>query len=327
MTTETPDDPGPSAQPRIGRGTIMAAAAVGAALIATAAIVVPWAVGSLEKSSDADSLQVRSDPATGDGAVLADAAMADLPVVGAPYEFEMPDDYVPAHWRIPLDSPFETFPLAIGFSERGSAQCSEEQESWLREHAQVQDDWMTGVVLHNDASTGGAISLTNLRYVAEARDAEPWIPFTCPVPAAGGPSGQGISLPVDGSPAVWGEDGYGEPVEVPGSPVTINLEPGEILYSYLSETGGSAVDRIGDVIADLADGSGSVIVFENLRADRERVVGFEIGYLPDDPENRLRCAMTDEAGPPPNFWIAYDHFTPCTPDEAADLLRAAAAAS
>ncbi len=84
-----------------------------------------------------------------------------------------------------------------------------------------------------------------------------------------------IMLPMNGSPAVWGE-AYG-PVgtrQPEGSPVTLNLATGENLWLVIErEDGvGSQLQYEGRILADLADG-GTVVLADGVTYERQPIPG------------------------------------------------------
>ena len=115
-----------------------------------------------------------------------------------------------------------------------------------------------------------------------------------------------------------------------GSPVTLNLSPGEV--SVITLTRDESVDLLrryeGRFIADVLDGSNrTVVLAENVTFRQERVPAFMISIEnePGSPDfQMLVCTTADPDSLRNDGSYASSTSIPCTPLEAAEHLRLAA---
>ena len=170
----------------------------------------------------------------------------------------------------------------------------------------------------------------NIRFVGEEIETVPLVSFQCPVGGRGSAGGQQpLLIRVTGEEALYGEavGVEGEDVQPVGSPVTLNLAPGEV--SVITLTRDDSVDTQrryeGRFVADIVDGSGeSLILAEDVAFRRAPVSGYYVGYESGARSNIFECAS-------PTFSTEFSSYdaTPlaraCTLGEAAAVLREAAA--
>lgn len=320
MTIDDRTGPGSSAKPPTSKRTIAAVFAVTATVIAAAAIIVPWAMAANEATSSSDTLEVRDDSKT---EPVVSSPFANALLIGEDHESV---DFEPdTHWRVPVSAPLSTLPLE---ADMVNLRCSDAQFAWLGEHAVYIDSPLNKVTLRNSATGGGAISIENIRFAGEPVEGEAWVQFSCPAGGIGGGDDQPVLIPVDGSPAVWGAGHFADEDEWSvGSPVTINLEPGQAYVGNFVENGGIDVDQRGPVVGELADGSGTVVLIEDLRVDRPRIPGFALGWRWIGAEYVFACTIPDPAGGMDDWGRPLTIAEPCTPAEGEELLRAAADAA
>lgn len=142
------------------------------------------------RSSSAETLVVQEAPtslAQSEPAEAEEETQEQFRVVGVA-QLQTADQVLYAgSWRIPVDAPIETFPLELTPGPNGYVQsCSAEQLAWLTEYAtpvempggDLSSDFRT--VVRNDATSGSALSLGNLRFEGVEASADPVIAFECP---------------------------------------------------------------------------------------------------------------------------------------------------
>lgn len=314
-------EPGPKKVWRYVAGAV----AVTGTLAAAAALVVPLLVDRGEKETAPETLTVRHS-----GSAPEEGSDGDY---GAPLG-TLESEYRDGYWMVPLSAPIETFPAEPYFLGTGQLLCSEEQSEWLKTYGTRLEiypwETQTGEVslrLANEATSGGALSLNNVRFEVEEEYQEGWVRFECPLgDRGGGTLGQSLLLSAQGGPAIFGEpdpDWYWpEELEPEGTPVTLNLDPGEAMHYHFELPMGSALNTsyVGRILADLADGSGTTVALAD-----PVVFGptgppqFTMGYV-QGARPTLLCGETDSAVRSDD----YEHFDgPCTPQEAAARARAA----
>ena len=294
------------------------------------------------RSSSAETLVVQEAPtslAQSGPAEAEEETQEQFRVVGVA-QLQTADQILYAgSWRIPVDAPIETFPLELTPGPNGYVQsCSDEQLAWLTEYAtpvempggDLSSDFRT--VVRNDATAGSALSLGNLRFEGVEASADPVIAFECPGGGVGGGGAQGIALNVDGSPAVSVADqfGYGFQDIPEGAPATINLQPGEelnvmILRDDLVDTSRQYEGRL---LADVLDGSGeTVVLYDNMLFARTPEPGYFVGYSKSAEFAGSFVCRNGEGVTRDTPWQEYPSPYYCTLEEAAALLRNAAASS
>ncbi len=184
---------------------VAGAVAVAGTLAAAAALVVPLLVDRGEKETAPETLTVRhSGSASGEG------SDGDY---GAPLGTLEPE-YGDGSWMVPLSAPIETFPDEPHFlAGTGQVFCSEEQGEWLKTHGTYLEsnswDTQAGEVslrLGNEAISGGALSLNNVRFEVGEEYQEGLVRFEFPSgDRGGGTLGQSLLLSAQGGPAIFGE--------------------------------------------------------------------------------------------------------------------------
>ena len=313
--------PGAPSRRRIQRPLVIAASAA-ATIIAAAAIIVPWAVGADDPRTSADTVEVRGDAESLQGVDQADALLGAF-VVGDPYE----EHSGTWRWRLPVSAPLATLPEEPDFAD---SRCSDAQLEWLREHALPVDGRWNFQTIRNSAVHGGAISIENIRFLGVSEEAgEPWVHFSCPSRGIGDGQPPPVWVPVDGSPAIWGESpDAGWETYPAGAPVIITLQPGETFTNNFVETGVLDADLRGPIVGDLGDGSGSVVIIEEVRVDRQPIPGFRIGWdrWAAGGVTDLQCATPDPSGAV-EFGRLVMIEQSCTLGEAEALLRQAASST
>jgi hypothetical protein len=294
--------------------------------------VIPLVVDANEKETSADSLDVR--PSTGaDAPPAAAKPVAVFELIG---ELEgRVFEQTPESWAIPVSAPLESFPTSVASTQSGIS-CSDDQVAWLTAHAVPLDDWHPTLspsksrsgefllTLRNDATTGGALALGNIRFDGAEVDSEALAWFSCPRTGKGAqPNPQTIELDTTGAPAVWSEPvgneaGASQPA---GTPAVINLSPGEILPLRVlrAESVDTQREYSGRFLADLLDGRGeTVILSESVTFHRETLPGFWFGWGYTFDPDQLLCG--------PTRGDSYSEYTvPCTLPEAIAKFRELAA--
>lgn len=321
----------PEPRPRKLLKPLGIAAAIVLPLITAVSITVPVLASLGERQSSPETLQVSS----------ASDPFADAEVIGEEttnrYERYDPSRYQ-MDWRIPTDAPIETFPLELKHNlEFGWYECSPQQLEWLSEHAEpfsiFSPERSFDITVHNSASTGASLPIGNIRFVGEEVDSTPWLYFECPGGGRGATGGvQLLLIGVDGEEALYGEPvaASGDDVMPEGSPVTLNLAPGEV--SVITLTRDESVDMLrryeGRFIADVLDGSNrTVVLAEHVTFRQERVPTFMIS-IENDPNSsnfqKLECTTADPDSLQESGIYSRTNSLPCTPQEAAEHLRLAA---
>ena len=352
-TQPTPGSVTPGAQPtqnqrgRRRRRILGIAAAAVVAIVGVAEFLVPAIINAGRQSTSADTIEVRTTssgpasaaspaPSATQGRVteksdpLADAAVLGGVTLGP--EMTDPLEYVTT-WLLPVSAPFSTFPEAPD----GSAECSSEQLRWLEKHATRDnffDDSVT-IAVRNRADVGGALSLENVRFEGDEVATEAWIRFHCP-DASGGATSQTLMVDMDGSPAVWGSEGdvgpewgegaawgdtRGEDFMPVGALATINLGPGQLAQIQLNRTGSADRQRsyAGRILADLADGSETVVLAEGVEFLRDPLPGYRVEVPWDDSDGALSCLVPEDSRID-EYGMERGQGTPCTVADAAALL-------
>lgn len=293
-------------------------------LIAVAAFLVPVIVERGEKATSADTLAVRN---TTLGAIGAKSEE-----YGAPLGTVQLPELKEGAWAVPLSAPIDTFPGALEEHVGGQMLCSAEQFEWLEAFATPLTGAEMGAPaislrIANEATTGGMLSLSNVRFEADGQYQDGWVQLYCPAGDRGpGTSSQPVLLVPNGESAVFGEGDpywpYPDELVPAGTPVTINLGPGEIMHYRLGLTPDTSLNGVytGRIVADLADGSGTTV---------ELVGGVTLG--PGGPpqfamgfssEGTLLCS---EIGAMNSADLDSRPEVPCPPEEAARRFDTAAA--
>lgn len=333
-----PGDPtgGPSALHR--KSVVRTAFAVFASGIAVLAVAIPIILSNSGEETSAETLVVEPErlQETGDapeaeqaveselGAEPGDneiviAAEADTPIGEfVPFDSQLRETGQPVletSWLIPISMDLSGYPFA------DEEYCGLEQARWLRAHGAlaISDQFAWEVDVLNEAASGGAISLTNIRFEGELQPAEPTVYMYCGPENIGGESGgiQPIDLRVDGSPAVFGStELVFEPSDllgVEGEIATVNVSPGQLrrISLRLYESHWSlepATEYRGALVADmLSPEEKRVILVEEISQHGRGVTDFRLRLA-----DYARCSYPE--GEP----------FECTVAEAQDLLREAA---
>ena len=294
------------------------AAAIALPLITAVTVTITVLANMNERASSASSLEAQSERASADPFV-------DAAVIGA-----VEEDGWQNMVLLPLDAPLSEFPVPAGVEESWGTDypCGDEQFDWLAEHGErynpdAPQNTFT-VTLRNTATSSGSLALGNIRFVGEEFEEQPRYSFVCNWGGRGaGTLSQMLVVGAEGEEAV-----YSEPVnasgaeEMPaGSPVTLNLAPGEVLVVTL--TRGDWVDPQksyrGRFVADVQDGSGeTVVIAEDIVFHRDPLDGFTLYYgAMGTPDGVFYCAREG---------TSKNSGDPCTLEEAARYAREAAAA-
>ena len=254
----------------------------------------------------------------------------------------------PVSWRIPITASIEDFPIQIEPSPGAEFEsgCNEAELNWLRENAIPAGHPMDNgdpartfnIAIRNEATSGGSLSLRNIRFEgSETHAAPPTIFFQCPILGNGALGSQELLINVTGEPAVYGEvldfSANGKPQFPEGTPVTLNLEPGENLAIILTRD--DAVDTQkqyeGRFLADVVGTDETVILADNVEFTRAVLPGYFIGFNGGAGRTTdFVCRDGEKWGSMSvhEYWKAHprdlqDTYEPCTIKEAADLMRRA----
>lgn len=287
--------------------------AIAVPTVTVLAIVITAVAALGERQSSVENLSVRG---AGSAETPADAALPveEYETIGAqdPYWFESNADRFSDQWLIPASAPIQSFP------EEPKAQqnfylCSDAQLAWLREHAQqTSGSWSHfRLTLHSSATSGGALSLNNIRFDGAETPSEPLIHFQCPQGGKGSHEGQIMYITADGTPARWGPE-KGTDAKPEGSPVTLNIAPGEASALQLVRAPEVDTQRLyeGRFLADVVETGKTVVLAGDISFRREMAPGYFFGYgWNNDPQ--LYCETPGSER------------TPCSIGEAAEVLRAA----
>lgn len=300
---------------------VTAVAAVAVPVITVASVAIPLLASLGETESSAETVEVRGEPAASEEV---EAEAEPIGEIDPPHEGDI-------DWLIPVSAPIETFPLDAAPGPDGYTEsCSEAELDWLEKHASrgtARQSSSFSLTLHNASTEGASMPLGNIRFEGEEVPSEAIIPFECPAGGRGASGGgQPLLIGVGGEEARYGEavGAYGEDVMPEGSPVTLNLSPGEATGVTLVRDEG--VDRQrryeGRFLADVVDGSGATVVLaEDVVFSRDAVDGFYVGYRPGNLSDEFVCkspAFSTEL----DQW-GYPRYEPCTLAEAAEVLREA----
>lgn len=234
-------------------------------------------------------------------------------------------------WQIPISAPLETFPGDLE-SRDGYMSCGEKQYTWLEEHARENkwDGWgKFTLTLQNDATSGGSVTLTNIRFEGEEVASEAVVAFVCPVAGMGSRTEQQILINTSGESAKWGPEKDTEGARPEGSPVSLFLAPGEALPLELVRAPEVDTQReyAGRFVAEIvSEAEETVVIASNALFHREVVPGYKIAY---DMDGNLECSipLTGPRFEGDKVWQDTSDTTPCTLSEAADLLKQAKEAS
>lgn len=302
------------ARPKPGpRKRLLAIGAVVAPIITVAAVVIPLTASMTERQTSDAALQV-SDDAKPTHETIGSVADSDKEFVSM---------------LLPTDAPITGFPLA---EDGESSYCTDEQLGWLIANGVVPMGYEGYVgrnsltlTLRNTASTGGALSLSDLRFEGEeVNDVPFYISFSCPFSGGATGGGQLALLSSNGAAAVYTDGVYNEALlsedrQPPGSPVTVNLDPGEVTDLKLVRDRATKPTKMftGRVMAESSTGA-TVILADSVTLHPFPVDGFQIRYSRSD--DTLSCKQQ------PNDPETYE-FAPCTVAEAETYMRQAAEAA
>ncbi|WP_217132251.1 hypothetical protein [Leucobacter chinensis] len=311
------------------------------ATLATVGVVIAGASVALDLADRSTRVESRSETLAVEAAAPADP-YADAIVVGEIERPERPSHSNPIDWKVPVDAPFETFPtnfIQPESSESVWLECSDEQFAWLKEHAEpfdsMSDSNAFNLSLRNSANTGGSLPLGNLRFEGTEAESVAWVALECSIGGRGAAGGaQPMYIDIDGSEAVYGEvlSSYAEDAQPEGSPVTVNLAPGEITELVLTRDRNVNTQRTytGRFLADVLDGSDDTVILANdVVFQRQRVLGYKIHYIGVDyaPEGEAGSMLCIRPVGEPNEQGFFDESdrSACSTAEVAEMLAEAAA--
>lgn len=311
------------------------------ATLATVGVVIGGASVALDLADRSTRVESRSETLAVEAAAPADP-YADAIVVGELESQETPSHARPIDWKVPVDAPFETFPTNFVQSEHSESvwlECSDEQFAWLEEHAKpfdsMSDSNAFNLTLRNSANTGGSLPLGNLRFEGAETESVAWVALECSIGGRGAAGGmQPMYIDIDGTEAVYGEvlSSYAEDAQPEGSPVTVNLAPGEITELVLTRDRNVNTQRNyeGRFLADVLDGSDDTVVLANdVVFQRQKVLGYKIHYIGVDyaPEGDAGSMLCIRPVGEPNEQGFFDESDrrACSTAEVAEMLAEAAA--
>lgn len=225
-------------------------------------------------------------------------------------------------WLVPVSAPFSSFP---DNGVEGEAGCTAEQLAWLESNAfPNRRSQFFDVTLQNTASSGAALSMGEIRFEGEEIPSEPWVFLECPHGGKGdGGGSQPILIDTQGTSAVWGETFADDNPQPIGSPVTLNLSPGEVAQVTFERANTVDTQRayVGSFVAD-ADGIATpVVMADNIEFVRAQLPGYYLGWGANYSE--LHCGTPHTDGADEDGYI-YSVDFPCTIDEAAYLMSSLA---
>lgn len=234
---ETPSDP---PRPKIPRKLI----AIGAALvtvITAATIIIPIVADANRRETSAETLTVE----TNEPLAAAPASVGvDLAAGFNPYD--QTGDGKSDIWAIPLDA-VETMP----FDGDG---CTPERLAWLAEN-NLQDSVPPAVTLRNDATDGSAMTVDDIRFEGDRSDEVTRVVYLQCAGYGGDAGIQFVEVPLAGGAAVYGEPPWGDSTSglaPAGSPVVLNLSPGELVQLMLYANRDGFSGRFsGSIVADV----------------------------------------------------------------------------
>jgi hypothetical protein len=275
--------------PRPPRWLIATGAAL-VTLVTAATIIIPIVADANRRDTSTDTLTIQEQPPAAEG--TAPAVGVDLAAGFNPYD--QTGDGVSDIWAIPLEA-FESMP----FDGDG---CTPERLAWLAEN-NLQDSVPPTVTLRNDATDGSAMTIDGIRFEGE-RSSESTRVVAMQCAGYGGDAGiQFVDVPLAGGTAVYGAPPWGDStlgVAPAGSPVVLNLSPGELVQLMLyANRDGFTGNFTGSIVADVTvgDTTDKVVLAERLNF-------YTLEYMGDfyffDP---IACDLRD-----------------CTPDEANELI-------
>jgi hypothetical protein len=239
-----PEPESATSLPRPPRWLIATGAAI-ATLVTAATIIIPIVADANRRDTSTDTLTIEEQPAA--AADTSTAVGVDLAAGFNPYD--QTGDGVSDIWAIPLDA-FETMP----FDSEG---CTPEREAWLLEN-NLQDSVPPAVTLRNDATDGAAMTIDEIRFEGE-RSSEVTRVVGVQCGGYGGDAGiQFVNVPLAGGSAVYGEPPWGDStlgIAPAGSPVVLNLSPGELVQLMLYADRAGFTGRFsGSIVGDVTVG-------------------------------------------------------------------------
>lgn len=284
------------------------------AVIGLVAAVLPFLLSGEDRDSSTDTLvvgesarpsQEQASESQSDEVILA-AGQEDLVApIGQINETEMAGaaGYV---WGLPVSADVSTFP----FSAEPMGECLPDQREWFEAVGSVDaaTGWTLAIDIANDATSGGAISLTNIRFVGEVADSERMVRTNCGVGGIGGPGlRQMIDLYLDASPATWAPPdlAYLDPADVmpEGEIATVNLGAGEIatiefVLRGIRDELGPGRSVTGRVVADMISPEATeVVILDDITIEGVTVAGFDLA-LADSPRSCILdgTSLSDSSG-------------------------------
>lgn len=234
--------PAPSL-PRPPRWLIATGAAV-VTLVTAATIIIPIVADANRRDTSADTLTIETQEPAADT-----SAAIGVELAGGFNVYDQTGDGADDIWIIPLDA-FESMPV-------DGDGCTPERLEWLVDN-DLKDSVPPAVTLRNDATDGSAMTIDEIRFEGERSDESTRV-VSIQCAGYGGDAGiQFVDVPLAGGPAVYGEPPWGDStsgVAPAGSPVVLNLSPGELvqLVLYADRTGFSG-SFSGSIVADVTVG-------------------------------------------------------------------------
>ncbi|MFF2371821.1 hypothetical protein [Agromyces sp. NPDC058110] len=222
-------------------------------VITAVTIVIPLVADANRRDSSTDTLVVETREPAATAEATAEAAPA-ITTVGIKLDggfnaYDQTGDSVDDVWYIPLDA-MESMPID------GNG-CTPERMEWFLEN-DLKDSIPPAVTLRNDATDGTAMTIDEIRFEGErTSESTRVVSFQCA--GYGGDAGiQFVDVPLAGGPAVYGEPPWGDStagVAPAGSPVVLNLSPGELVQLVLSANhDGFTGSFSGAIVADVTVG-------------------------------------------------------------------------
>ncbi|MCS0498740.1 hypothetical protein [Protaetiibacter mangrovi] len=239
-----PENPSVPSRPKVPR-QLLVAGGVLVTVVTAATIAIPLIADANRRDTSAGTLTVETDEP------IASAALASVGVELAdgfnPYD--QTGDGVTDVWAIPLEA-FDSMPI-------DGDGCTPERLAWLAEN-NLQDSVPPAVTLRNDATDGQAMTVDEIRFDGE-RTSESTRVVAVQCAGYGGDAGlQFVDVPLAGGSAVYGEPPWGDSttgVAPAGSPVVLNLSPGELVQLMLyANRDGFTGGFSGSIVADVTVG-------------------------------------------------------------------------
>ncbi|MFT4284085.1 MAG: hypothetical protein QM598_04555 [Protaetiibacter sp.] len=238
-----PEDPSDSSRPRIPRKFI----AIGGALVTVvtaATIIIPIVADANRRETSVDTLTVETNAPLGAAPASVGVELAD-----GFNPYDQTGDGLSDIWAIPLDA-VETMPF-------DGAGCTPERLAWLAEN-NLQDSVPPAVTLRNDATDGSAMTVDDIRFEGDRSDEVTRVVYVQCAGYGGDAGFQFVEVPLAGGSAVYGEPPWGDSTSglaPAGSPVVLNLSPGELVQLMLYANHDGFTGRFsGSIVGDVTVG-------------------------------------------------------------------------